>query len=524
MAEVFLAIQRGPGGFEKLVAIKQLLPELVEEPGFVEMFLDEARIAAALTHPNICQTFELGQEAGRYFIAMEYLSGASLSRLWKKSLKEGHPLPPSLAAWVVARAAQGLAHAHEATTPDGKPLHIVHRDVSPDNIVVTYDGLVKVVDFGIATAANKLMKTRTGVVKGKLSYMSPEQAQGHELDARADVYSLGAVLYEVLAHQPMIRADNDIETMRRVVAGEKPSLHVTGVPSALAHAVDLATAKLPALRPSAHELATMIDDAIRSLKPLPGSESLARHMEKVFAAERAEEGARLKTAAAQDIEDFLFRTPPKGTFSGFDIEVEERPRTRRLGAGSEAPKRRRWVAAAALGTLLLAGGGVVAWRATRANGPAVSDSGSSGTPRAVVSVAPVKAEPAAPAPSVETPAAEGAPLPEEAPPRAAPTPPRTVPPPKTAHPKTRPHVAAKDENGAAQPVAEPATGKLTFDTVPWTEVFLGTRKLGTTPLVEVELPAGTHQLRLVNHEAQIDRRYEVVIHANQVVTLPRTRL
>ncbi len=237
MAEVFLAVQRGPGGFEKLVAIKQLLPELVEEPGFVEGFLDEARIAAVLSHPNICQTFELGQEAGRYFIAMEFLSGASLSRLWKKSLKEGTPLPPSLAAWAVARAAEGLAHAHQVTTPDGRPLHVVHRDVSPDNIVVTYDGLVKVVDFGIAKAANRQLRTRTGVVKGKLSYMAPEQALGQPVDGRADVYSLGAVLYEVLAHEPMVKGETDLETMKRLMDGKRPTLsHRPGIPVALARA------------------------------------------------------------------------------------------------------------------------------------------------------------------------------------------------------------------------------------------------------------------------------------------------
>ncbi len=555
MAEVFLAIQRGPGGFEKLVAIKQLLPELVEEPGFVEMFLDEARIAAHLTHPNICQTFELGQEGGRYFIAMEYLSGVPLSRLWKKSLKEGLPLPPSLAAWVVARAAQGLAHAHEVTTPDGKPLRVVHRDVSPDNIVVTYDGLVKVVDFGIAKAANRMMKTRTGVVKGKLAYMSPEQAQGQELDARADVYSLGAVLYEVLAHEPMMRAEGgDLETMKRVVAGQRPSLkHRPGVPHALAHAVELATSTLPALRPSAHELAAMIDDAIRTLKPLPGSEALAAHVNRVFAAERAEEQSRLKTAAAPDIEDFLFRTPPKGVEVVLDATPEPKPGTRRLGLPLERPRRGWLVAGVVAAVLAAAGGGYAVLRARGARtqtSPAVPPSPAPTGPSALTAPPPpaagpnaealaatgpragAPAEPVDGAPTVEPSAASTASIagaaaaaatasPDASAPAhvAAVTSPRPAvehPGPKPARP--RPHRAAEREE------AEVGTGKLTFDTVPWTDVFLGGRKLGTTPLVEVELPSGTHQLRLVNREAGIDRRYEVVIRANQLVTLPRTRL
>ncbi|MFT3840891.1 MAG: serine/threonine-protein kinase [Myxococcaceae bacterium] len=505
MAEVFLAVQRGPGGFEKLVAIKQLLPELVEEPGFVEGFQDEARIAAVLSHPNICQTFELGQEAGRYFIAMEYLAGVPLSRLWKKSLKDQTPLPASLAAWAVARAAEGLAHAHQVTTPDGRPLHVVHRDVSPDNIVVTWEGLVKVVDFGIAKAANRQQRTRTGVVKGKLSYMAPEQALGQPVDGRADVYSLGAVLYEVLAHEPMLRGENDIETMRRIVEGKRPVLSGrSGIPAALSRAVEQATAHSANERPTADQFAERLTEAIRKLEPLPSQEALARHIQKVFAVERAEEQARLKTAAAPDLEDFLFSAPPRVNeeLSASTLEVApQRPGTRQLGAPeTRTAPRRRWPLIAGAVTVALALGGFGVSRLNHVEPPPPAPQ-----PVAAAPVEPPPPPVATPEPPPAPPLVESTPAPKPAPRPAAPV--------KTARKPAKVEVPA-----------ESGTGKLTFDTVPWTDVFLGSRKIGTTPLVEVELPAGPLKLRLVNPQAQIDRRYDVVIRANQVVTLPRTKL
>src|SRR5262245_59544784 len=166
MAEVYLAVHRADGRFEKQVAVKVLLPELAEDPQLVELFLYEARLAAGLTHPNICQVFDAGEDAGRHFMVLEYLAGQTLGRVIRRGMRVGRLLPAALAAHVVARAAEALAYAHERVGPDGRPLAIVHRDVSPGNVMVTYDGQVKLLDFGIARAADRKFRTRTGVVRG----------------------------------------------------------------------------------------------------------------------------------------------------------------------------------------------------------------------------------------------------------------------------------------------------------------------------------------------------------------------
>ena len=192
MAEVFLARQRGPEGFDRKVAVKRILPHLAETADFVRMFLSEARLAARLSHPNIVHIYELGQVGGDYFIAMEYVDGVHAGQLIEHARTE--PIWPELIARIGADAAGALAYAHRLTDADGRPLQLVHRDVSPQNIMVSSDGIVKLVDFGIAKAASKAEETRPGVVKGKYAYMSPEQTVGRALDGRSDVFSLGVVL------------------------------------------------------------------------------------------------------------------------------------------------------------------------------------------------------------------------------------------------------------------------------------------------------------------------------------------
>lgn len=173
MAEVFLAIQKGPGGFQRTVAIKRILPHLATDQEFVALFLDEARIAANLSHPNICQILDVGQEDDEYFIAMEYLPGPTLGELVAACQFATGGLRVDLTAFIVARAAEALAYAHERTNERGEPLGIVHRDVSPANILVTRDGQVKLLDFGIARAADRLARTRPGRLRGNVPYMSP---------------------------------------------------------------------------------------------------------------------------------------------------------------------------------------------------------------------------------------------------------------------------------------------------------------------------------------------------------------
>jgi len=215
MASVWAARLRGPAGFSKIVAIKAMLPELAEEPDFRTMFLDEARVASRLRHPNICETFDIGDEDGELFLAMEWIEGAALSRILSRG-KE--PLDLALAARIIADACAGLHAAHDATDDDGAPLAIVHRDVSPQNILVSIDGSVKVADFGIAHARGKQHATATGQAKGKLAYMSPEQLRAKtEVDRRADVFALGAVLYEMTTGKKPFDGPTDIERMRAVL-------------------------------------------------------------------------------------------------------------------------------------------------------------------------------------------------------------------------------------------------------------------------------------------------------------------
>ena len=226
MADVFLAVQAGPAGsnFRKLSVIKRLRQNLVEEPEFVEMLIDEARIAARLNHPNVVQTNEVGEFGTQYFIAMEYLDGQPLHRIQRRSaqrVKDGKPpaLRPEHQIVILMDALAGLHHAHELADYDGSPLQIVHRDVTPQNIFVTYEGQVKVVDFGIAKAAGRASETRQGVVKGKIRYMAPEQAIGGTVDCRADTFAMGILLWEVVTGQRLWKDFDDLEIVRQLIEG-----------------------------------------------------------------------------------------------------------------------------------------------------------------------------------------------------------------------------------------------------------------------------------------------------------------
>ncbi|MFY2560584.1 protein kinase domain-containing protein [Corallococcus terminator] len=244
MAEVFLAKAAGPMGFEKTLVLKRILPHLAEDPAFVEMFLGEARLAAQLEHPNIVQIFDFGEADGSYFLAMEFIDGPTLRRLVKYAVEQ--PLPPMMCAKLVSLAAEGLAFAHDfsdATT--GVPLGLIHRDVSPDNILVSRQGAVKVVDFGVAKVAGQGHRTQTGMVKGKVAYMPPEQLRALSVDKRVDVYALGVVLYELLTGKRPFDATTEASTMQAILF--EPFVPVVerrpDVPVALQKILDLALAK-----------------------------------------------------------------------------------------------------------------------------------------------------------------------------------------------------------------------------------------------------------------------------------------
>jgi serine/threonine protein kinase len=223
MGNVYLASLQGPGGFQKLVAIKELKPELCDDDTYVAMFLEEARLAARLHHPNIVQTNEVGSEGGRHYMVMEFLDGRSLHRIGRRFAQQGgFPLGAHLR--ILVEALRGLEYAHELAGFDGEPLGIVHRDVSPLNVIVTFDGQTKVLDFGIAKCEDSSLETKAGILKGRVAYMAPEQAYGAPVDRRADVYSMGVMIWEAVAGRRLWSGMTDVEILARVLGGGPPAL------------------------------------------------------------------------------------------------------------------------------------------------------------------------------------------------------------------------------------------------------------------------------------------------------------
>jgi serine/threonine-protein kinase len=221
MADVFLAVLDGPdgSGFAKLAVVKRLRPHLVEDPEWVTMLMEEARVTARLNHPNVVQMIEVGAEGREYFLAIEYLDGQPLHRIVRRATKNNLTLPSEAGYLVVADSLAGLHHAHELADYDGRPLGIVHRDVTPQNIFVTYDGGVKVVDFGIALAAGRKCETQHGVVKGKLRYMAPEQAVGVSVDRRCDIFAAGVILWEAATGRRFWDAVEEMTIVQRLIGG-----------------------------------------------------------------------------------------------------------------------------------------------------------------------------------------------------------------------------------------------------------------------------------------------------------------
>jgi eukaryotic-like serine/threonine-protein kinase len=216
MAEVFKAKTFGVAGFERILAIKRILPSLVEDDEFIRMFIDEARIAVQLNHANIVQIYELGKHGEHYYIAMEYLPSRDVRTILDRMRASGQLMPIGQAAYICSKACEGLDYAHRRRDPSGQPMNIVHRDVSPQNILITFEGEVKVIDFGIAKAANRASKTQAGVLKGKFGYMSPEQVRGLPIDRRSDIFAVGVLLYEMLTGERLFIGESDFSTLERV--------------------------------------------------------------------------------------------------------------------------------------------------------------------------------------------------------------------------------------------------------------------------------------------------------------------
>jgi tRNA A-37 threonylcarbamoyl transferase component Bud32 len=302
MAQIYLARRKGADASNELVVVKRILPHLAENLEFVRMFLDEARIAARLAHPNIVQIHDLGAQDDSFFLAMEYIHGEDLRRMSKRADAHGTPLPVELACRIISDACAGLDYAHKKTDPSGKPLGIVHRDVSPQNILVSFDGSVKVVDFGIAKAADQATVTRSGVLKGKYSYMSPEQAAGQRVDCRSDVFALGVVLYELITQTRLFKRSNDMQTLTAVAECQvtPPSYMSPRVPPELDAIVMKALAKEPSHRYSeALQLQVALEAWLRMHGYAASQADLSAFMREVYA-ERIAREARTGTVVVDD--------------------------------------------------------------------------------------------------------------------------------------------------------------------------------------------------------------------------------
>jgi serine/threonine-protein kinase len=321
MAEVFLALRTGEAG-RRPYALKRMLPHLADDAELVTMFLDEARVWAQLDHPSILQVRELGREDGVYYIAYDYLPGKDLKALQQRLRQAGARLPVPVAAWIAARAADALDHAHRRRGARGAPLRVVHNDVSPANVLLGFDGSVRLIDFGIAQAA---LRERRGerVLRGRFSYLSPEAVQGRAVDRRADVYSLGVVLHELLTGEKLFSARSELATLVEIRSAEvpPPSAKRPEVPPALDAVVMRALARDPEQR---WRWASDLRDALRPFAARDGAPAVARILTSAFPADARHE-IRMPPRSGNDARGPLggeIRMPPRsgndarGTLAG----------------------------------------------------------------------------------------------------------------------------------------------------------------------------------------------------------------
>jgi len=286
---VYLAASQGPRGFSKLVVVKELKREFTEDAEFSSMFVDEARLAARLNHPNIVQTYEVEEHDGHFFIVMEYLEGQPLSQTRTRLARLGSQLRDHQVR-VLCDVLEALHSAHELADYDGRPLNVVHRDVSPHNIIITYDGVAKLVDFGIAKAADSTSQTRTGVIKGKLAYMAPEQAFGKPVDRRADIFAIGVILWEAITGRRMWKGFAEGAIAHRLSVGDIPKMteHVPEPPPMLKAICERALAPRSADRyPTAAAMRADLEKYLATLAQKPTARELGALVSQAFGEERA---------------------------------------------------------------------------------------------------------------------------------------------------------------------------------------------------------------------------------------------
>jgi len=335
MAELYRGKITGVKGFEKLIAIKKILPHLTSEESLITSFIEEAKLAAFLQHPNIVQIYDFGNMEGIYFLAMEYLFGKDLKNVIKKSEQQNNPLRLENSLHITARVCKGLDYAHNLKDFQGKPLNIIHRDIGPQNIFITYDGQVKVIDFGIAKAANQNTSTQGDLIKGKVAYMSPEQAKGDQVDHRSDIFSIGIFLYELVTRKRMFVGDN-YQIYAKVCKAEfePPENAGRDLPPLLYKILNKALAEKPGERyQSADEMTTDLDKCISQLSFQPGSRTISEYMKALFEKETHTEEHAIRKAASFNHSEL----PDSHTATA---SRDEETRVLKTGAFAGKPKRK----------------------------------------------------------------------------------------------------------------------------------------------------------------------------------------
>lgn len=540
MADVFLARERSEAGLERWVAIKKMHRHLAVQSQFVQMLLDEARIAARIAHPNVAQTLEIGEAEGLPFLVMEYLHGEPLSHVIRRAIKLDGAPDMDLMARIVASACEGAHAAHDLRGPGGEPLHLVHRDLSPQNVFVTYDGAVKVVDFGVAKARGRNTMTEPGTLKGKFSYMSPEQARGQEIDRRSDVFALGSVLYKSTTGLKPFGEESDLVILARVqkaqfLAPEKARRHY---PPGLAAIVRKALAPNRDDRyGTARDLGSAIEHYLMDRRVVAGPSQIAAMMHRLFEQRIAErerllaiESAPLSDLPGDSLADETAMSPVPETAqerstSGISVRMviedasdEERREAHTVmqDTGSlvvGTPVRRLpvpWIVAGAAVALVLAiFGGWSALRGGDGDAPTTDE-----RPASDLAEEDLRLAVSAPrSPVAET---RPAPLPP-APTPVAPPPPTTpdpvVPDPTEAtqpDPVTPPTPGPTPHRGERPPnkrvVSEGSSGILNIRSTPWSNVIVDGRSLRATPIVGYRLPTGSHTIRLVTSDGRTATR------------------
>jgi serine/threonine-protein kinase len=285
MAEVFKAKQTGVEGFERTVAIKRILPHIARDPNFIAMFQAEAKLAVQLMHGNIAQIYKLGRHEDSFYIALEFVDGRDIGAILDYAQRSKQPAPPELACYILSRVCDGLDYAHTKKDSRGTPLNIIHRDISPPNILVSYEGEVKIIDFGLAKAASTTIQTKAGIIKGKLAYMSPEQVRGSKIDHRSDVFAAGVVFFEILTGKRLFRGNSDLETFEKVRACHvpRPSKINPTIPRRLEQILLTALARNPARR---FQTASALNDRLKEFmftnRMSARGEHLGRWMQHAF--------------------------------------------------------------------------------------------------------------------------------------------------------------------------------------------------------------------------------------------------